>query len=187
MNEVIQNLLTRRSTRSYKEEQIKDSDLEVILETAKFAPSGMNLQTWHFTVVQNKEKLQKLNTIVKAALANSPEENFKKMANNPNFNFFYNAPTFIIVSNAKNSPIAGPDSAVALQNIFLSAHALNIDSCWIHMLVSTCNIPEVRSFLTELGVPENNDVYGSASLGYNASETAPKAPERKPGTVNIVK
>ena len=187
MNEIIENLLTRRSTRAYKEEQIKDSDLELILEAAKFAPSGMNSQTWHFTVVQNKEKLQELNKVVKEALANSAEENFRKIGNNPNFHFFYNAPTFIIVSNAKNSPIAGPDSAVALQNIFLAANSLNISSCWIHMLVSVCNVPEVRSLLTELGVPENNDIYGSAAIGYSAADNAPKAPERKAGTVNIVK
>lgn len=187
MNEIIQNLLSRRSTRAYKEEQIKDEDLDLILEAAKFAPTGMNLQTWHFTVVQNKEKLQKLNAIVKAALANSEDENYKKMGNNPNFNIFYNAPTFVIVSNAKNSPLSAADSAVALQNIFLSAHSLNIASCWIHTLVLLCNVPEVRSYLTELGVPENNDVFGSSTLGYSASANAPKATERKAGTVNIVK
>ncbi len=42
MNEVIQNIITRRSIRVYKEEQISDEDLNKILEAAKFAPSGMN-------------------------------------------------------------------------------------------------------------------------------------------------
>ena len=42
MNEVIQNILTRRSVRVYKEEQIADADLNVILEAAQFAPSTMN-------------------------------------------------------------------------------------------------------------------------------------------------
>ena len=60
MNEVIQNILTRRSVRVFKEEQISDSNLNIILEGAKFAPSGLSSQSWHFTAVQNKEKIENL-------------------------------------------------------------------------------------------------------------------------------
>lgn len=45
MNEVIQNILTRRSIRTYKEEQISDEQLDSILEAGKYAPSGGNSQT----------------------------------------------------------------------------------------------------------------------------------------------
>nr|WP_242835936.1 nitroreductase family protein [Clostridium sp. DL-VIII] len=44
MNEVIQNILTRRSVRAYTEEQISDDDLNTLLEAAKFAPSDMALK-----------------------------------------------------------------------------------------------------------------------------------------------
>jgi nitroreductase len=192
MNEVIKNMLTRRSARAYKPEQISDSDLNLILEAATYAPSGMNTQTWHFTAVQNKEKLQKLNELVKAAILNLPDNpnmpslsGFKKNAENPNYCFFYNAPTLVITSNTK-SPIAGFDNSAALQNIFLAANSLNINSCWIHTLVMLCDIPEVRTFLTELGVPQDHAVYGSSALGFNAGGEL-KAPPRKDGTVSIVK
>ena len=42
MNEVLNNILTRRSIRSFKEEQIKDNELEAILKAGIYAPSGMN-------------------------------------------------------------------------------------------------------------------------------------------------
>jgi nitroreductase len=192
MNEIINNMLTRRSARAYKPEQISDSDLNLILEAATYAPSGMNTQTWHFTAVQNQEKLQKLNEIVKTAILNLPDNpnmpslaGFKKNAENPKYSFFYNAPTLVITSNAK-TPIAALDNSAALQNIFLAANSLNINSCWIHTLVMLCDIKEVRSFLTELGIPQDNAVYGSAALGFNAAGEL-KAPPRKDGTVNIVK
>ena len=54
MNDVLQNILTRRSVTKFKEEQIKDEELELILKAGVYAPSGMNKQTWQFTVVQNK-------------------------------------------------------------------------------------------------------------------------------------
>ena len=56
MNEVLQNILTRRSVRGFKSEQIKDEELNLILQAGIYAPSGMNKQSWQFTVVQNKEK-----------------------------------------------------------------------------------------------------------------------------------
>ncbi len=78
------------------------------------------------------------------------------------------------------------DCAVALENIFLAAHSLNIGSCWIHILSVTADDLNVRSILTELGIPEGYEVSGTAALGFSSKE-APKAAPRKEGTVNIVK
>lgn len=186
MNEVIQNILTRRSVRSYKEEQISDEHLNLILEAAKFAPSGMGKQDWHFTAVQSKEKIQKLSFAIKEALQNSPVEQLKNMGSNPNYNPFYSAPTIIITAYNRDSLTKVSDCAAALENIFLAAHSLNIGSCWIHMLAVTGDYPKVRSILTELGIPKDYEVSGTAALGFNSTES-PKAAPRKEGTVNIVK
>lgn len=42
MNEVIQNILNRRSWRSYEEKQIKEEELEQIIRCGLWAPSAMN-------------------------------------------------------------------------------------------------------------------------------------------------
>lgn len=186
MNEVIQNILTRRSVRAYKEEQMSDTDLNTILEAAKFAPSGMNSQSWHFTAVQNKEKIGKLVIAIKEVLLNSSIEQYKNMAANPKFNPFYNAPTIVITACDKKSPVGQFDCAVALQNMMLAANSLKIGSCWVHILAGIADDPKVRNVLTELGIPENYGVFGTAVLGFNGGEE-PKAPPRKEGTVNIVK
>ncbi len=186
MNEVIQNILTRRSIRTFQEEQISDESLDVLLEAAKFAPSGMGKQGWHFTVVQNKEKINELVAAVKETMLNSTEERFIKAGENPNFNPFYNAPTIIITSYDKSSATVEADCAVALENIFLAAHSLDIGSCWIHVLAYFGNAPKVRSVLEELGVPTDYVVSGSAAIGYS-SKPNPEAAPRKEGTVNIVK
>ncbi len=186
MNEVIQNILTRRSVRAFTEEQISDENLNTILEAAKYAPSGMGRQGWHFTVVQNKEKMNQLIATVKELMQKSTEERFIKMGSNPDFNPFYNAPTTIITSYDKNSTTVEADCAVALENIFLAAHSLDIGSCWIHILSYFGRDPKVRGMLTELGVPQDYEVSGSAVLGYS-SKQLPAASPRKEGTVNIVK
>lgn len=59
-NAVIETLMTRRSVRAFQEKAIPADQLQAILETARFAPSGMGRQTWKFTAVTNREKIQKL-------------------------------------------------------------------------------------------------------------------------------
>jgi nitroreductase len=46
MNDVIRTILTRRSVRDFKDRQIKEKDLETILECASYAPSAMSAQNW---------------------------------------------------------------------------------------------------------------------------------------------
>ena len=45
MNETIESLLNRRSIRKFKPEQIKDDELNAVLEVGKYAPSGGNQQS----------------------------------------------------------------------------------------------------------------------------------------------
>lgn len=45
MNEVINNILTRRSSRKFKSEAIPRSDLELIVKAGLYAPSAMGKQT----------------------------------------------------------------------------------------------------------------------------------------------
>ena len=60
-NEVLENIKSRRSVRTYTERQVSAGDLNLILEAAAYAPSGMNFQTWHFTAIQDAAVLTELN------------------------------------------------------------------------------------------------------------------------------
>lgn len=65
MNEVMKNLLTRRSTRAFSEQAIPKEKLEQMIQAALYAPSGMERQTWKFTAIVNQEKIQKLAAVEK--------------------------------------------------------------------------------------------------------------------------
>lgn len=173
-NEVLENILKRRSCRSFLEKQISDKDLEDIVEAGLYAPSGRNTQDWHFTVLQDKNILLELNEAIKE-VENRPSD----------YNCYYKAPTLILVSHKKNSNLAAADCACALQNIFLAATSLGVDSCWINQPGLNNNSERVRSIFDKIGVPQENDVYGCAALGYKTGEL--KTPIRKENTVNYVK
>ena len=59
--------------------------------------------------------------------------------------------------------------AKALENIFLAAHSLGVDSVWINQLTDTYSDPDLRAVLTEFGVPADHQVCGCAALGYAAN------------------
>lgn len=173
MNEVLQNILTRRSVREFKEEQIKDEELDLILKAGLYAPSAMNKQSWQFTVIQNKEKIELLAKVVRESLGRDEGYNF------------YAPPTLIMLSNEKDNTNGLADCSCALQNIFLMANSLGIGSCWINQLKTICDEKEVREVLTSFGMPENHIVWGSTSIGYPNSVA--KEIQRNDGVIKFVK
>ena len=68
----------------------------------------------------------------------------------------------------------------------LPSSGSEIGSCWINQLGQTYDDPEVRAFLTKLGIPENHRVYGCAALGYAAAAPV-KERQLAEGTVTIIK
>ena len=187
MNETLQTIKARRSVRAYTEQQVFVEDLNLILEAATYAPSGMHLETWHFTAIQNKEVLKELNDKIKGAFAKSDDPHTQERGHSQTYCCYYHAPTLVIVSNEPDKWWAGMDCACALENIFLAAKSLGIGSCWINQLGQTCDDPDVRAFLTKLGVPESHKVYGCAALGYAPADAPVKEKKVKEGTVTIIR
>lgn len=162
MNEILKNIITRRSIRAFTNQPINQQDLEMILQAGVYAPSGNNRQSWQFTVLKHPAAIQRL---AKA---------MGKELGNPNYNM-YAPTTAILLSNDRENTNGLADCSCALENIFLMANALGIGSCWINQLKSICDQPEIRVLLNEYGVPENHIVWGVAALGY-----AQSVPEAKP-------
>ncbi|WP_010233701.1 nitroreductase family protein [Clostridium arbusti] len=186
MSEALRNLLERRSVRAFKSEQIKDEELQQILEAGKYAPSAANQQSWHFTVIQNKEVLQKINDVTKAVFGKSGNKIYEERTKAKDFSAFYHAPTYIIVSADEKAIAPVADSALALGNLFLAAEALGIGSVWIHAVNFLYTTEEGKALFKELGIPDGYIPYGSGAFGYNAGEK-PKAAPRRQETVNIIK
>ena len=162
MNETMQTILTRRSTRKFQNKPIPEADLDQIIQAALHAPSGMGKQTWQFTVVKNRDKIQRLAAVIARVLGREGYD-------------MYAPEVLIIPSNDKESRFGKEDNACALENIFLAAHSLGIGSVWINQLQGICGDPRIREILTAFGIPENHIVYGMAALGYPDDVKAEKA------------
>lgn len=113
LNEVLENIKSRRSVRTYTEQQVSAENLNLILEAATYAPSGMNYQTWHFTAIQDADILRELNEKIKGAFAKSDEPRLQERGHSETYCCYYHAPTLIIVSNEPTQWWASMDCACA--------------------------------------------------------------------------
>ena len=64
-NEVLENIYSRRSIRSYEDKKVPKELIEELLNAAVMAPSSRGSQPWNFTIVENKELIKKLDEALK--------------------------------------------------------------------------------------------------------------------------
>jgi nitroreductase len=167
----LKDLKTRRSIRSYKPEQIKDEELDAILEAGTWAPTGGGSQSPVIVAVQNKtvlSKLQKLNAEVLGDPKGKP---------------FYGAPTVlaVLVDKTKNTPLE--DGSLVLGNLQNAAWAVGVDSCWIHRAKQVFESEDGKALLEKWGLGNGNYVgVGFCILGYGEG-ARPKPAARKDGYI----
>lgn len=185
MNETIKAILNRRSIRSYSNEQIKDEELDLIINAGLFAPSAHNQQPWHFTVIKDRKIINDLNSAAKDVMLESEENYLKEVAKDKKFNIFYNAPTVIVISGEKSALIPNIDCAAATENMLIAAESLNIGTCWIGLVSYLFRSNRVNEYIESLKIPEGFEPYYAITIGYKASENIKEIPRRE-NTVNFI-
>lgn len=157
--DVLDAIKGRRSVRHYKPDPVKEDDLNVILEAARWAPSWANTQCSRFVVVRDPE--------VKARLAQCLS------SGNPATQAFAEAPIVIAAcaglgkSGYKRGEVCTDkgdwfmfDVALAMQNIALAAWSLGLGTVHVGLVDATkaaeaLQLPPGIAFveMTPLGYP----------------------------------
>jgi len=179
-------IVTRRSTRAFKEEPVCEELLEKVVEAGRMAPSGSNSQKSHFIVITNKELLNKLTVLVKDTFAamELKEGMYSSLAGTiasaraGKLHFHYNAPCLIVMANDKDYGNNMADCACALENMMIMANELDLGTCWINQLRWLNEDEKIIELFRELGMKENERIYGSLAVGYPSTEDG--LPNRKP-------
>lgn len=184
MNEVLKAIKSRRSVRNFKQDQISQENLELILEAGIYAPTANNEQPWHFTVIQNEEFLRYINDKTREEMAGADIEWVKKMGSNPAFYVTYNAPTLIIVSGRTDATAWSADCAAAIENILLAAESLDIGSVWLGLLRYYYRQEDE---VNKLGIPEGYQPYYGIALGYKSGEKKDIIPIRNRDVINYIR
>lgn len=184
MNETLKTIKNRRTIRAYDDKQIKQEELDLILEAGFYAPTGHNDQPWHFTVIQNKEKILDVNNKSKALMTESSIDWIRKIGQNPDSSITYNAPTLIIVSGRKDAISPKVDCCAAIMNMLLAAESLNIGSAWLGLVAFYFSLKEE---VKALGITEEYEPYYGIVFGYKVESKTQTAPQRNRNVVNYIK
>ena len=143
-SEVVKN---RYSCKKFKGEQIKEEQLQEILEAGQVAPTAKNLQEQKIYVVQSNEYLAKIDACTPCR---------------------YNAPTVLVVAYDSTNVFTYPgekrnsgveDATIVATHMILAAYNAGVDSCWI-------NFFDPDKLKNELNLPENEEIVMLMDLGY---------------------
>jgi len=122
--DVFEAITNRRSIRAFTPEEVSKEEIEKLIDAARHAPSAGNMQPWEFIVIRDSRTKRKLSV---AAL---------------NQRFLEEVPVLIVVCANELRSGRGygsrgttlyclQDTAAAIQNMLLTACALNLGTCWV--------------------------------------------------------
>lgn len=163
MNEVIKNIMERRSCRCFDPNRMPATDLiQQIAEAGTWSPTSRGQQNPIIIAVTNKELRDRISRMNAAVMGSDSDP-------------FYGAPCMLIVL-VKESENAMYDGPIVMQTMMLAAHSLGLNSCWIHRAKEEFESEEGKQILRNLGIEGNYIGIGHLALGYAAAPI----PEPKP-------
>lgn len=158
----IDKLITDRfSVRSFIKKPVDRQTILEILETARYAPSAVNFQPWHFIVVNESDKLDLFHEVYPR-------------------NWFREAAAYIVVCadyqqswkrRSDNKDFADVDVAIVTDHLVLKATEMGLGTCWV------CNF-DVNLARKVLQIPEHIEPVVIVPIGYTNAEAPQKT--RKP-------
>ena len=141
-------IFSRRSIRKYKNQEIGDEQLELLLRAGMAAPSAMNSQNWEFIVIKNREHLIELSKL------------------NPYHQMLKDAALAIVVCGDLNK-ILGKEywiqnCSAATQNILTMANNLGLGAVWLGVAPYE---DKMQRLINNLALPENIKPLNIISIG----------------------
>jgi nitroreductase len=178
-NEVVKNIMNRRSYRAYKSAGIPGDVLEAIVNCGLNSPSARNRQAWHFTVIQDRELISELN---RDAMAAFPEENRAKWG--ADYNMFYHAPVVVVYSGIRDDRYSLIDCSIAMQTMCLAAESFDVGSCMIGMVKALFDSEAGDKYVEKFNLSEGYWPQFACCFGYKGKEM--KRPDRLPDRVHYI-
>ncbi len=159
----LEAIAKRKSTRSYRPEQISEEQLQTILKAGFAAPVAMaNYASLHITVVQNETLIARINEATADMMS-------KVLGARKNTDF--GAKTLIFVSS---TPVHRPgtehaNAGIVMENMVLAATDLGVDS--VILGGASAAVAQDESLMKALEIPKGYTPLLGVFLGYGAEET----------------
>ena len=155
----IENIMTRTSIRQFKAQPVEQDKVDILLKAAMAAPTALNLQPWHFIVINDKETIALLsgkrptNAPLMIAVCGDTDK------------------TMLPDGSTKLPDFWVEDVSAATENLLLAAHALGLGAVWTGVYPAMDRTAEVANVLN---CPQNIVPLAVVRVGYPDESPEPK-------------
>lgn len=164
MSNVIEAIRERSSTRGYTKEPLTDAQLDALIQAGLQAPTAANKQEIHFTVLKGDHPiLQEL----------EEEKNRLRGISAPAHNFYYEAPTVVILSADSEYKWSPLDAGIAVENMALAAQELGLGNLIIGCIYDALRGEKKEYFSKALKFPGNYEYEIAIAFGHRAVSKEP--------------
>jgi nitroreductase len=180
----------RRSIRKFKPDPVPDTDIKELLEAARLAPSGLNMQPWRFAIVKSRSVREKLSKVTLATYAteapviivccadlevfSSIQDRVTELQQAGAFSGTcfqgFTANEFLSGGELSESSIKANlalNVAISIEHIALKAVDLGLGTCWI----ATFDEKEVKRIVS---ISDRYSVLALLPVGYPATVPKPR-------------
>lgn len=164
MSNVIETIGKRSSTRGYTPEPLTEEELSTLLHAGLQAPTAANKQEIHFTVLKGDNPiLQEL----------EDEKNRLRGLTAQTHNFYYEAPTVIILSADSTYKWSPLDAGIAVENMALAAEELGLGNLIIGCIYDALRGEKKDYFSKALQFPDQYEYEIAIAFGHKAVAKEP--------------
>lgn len=172
--DVLSAIKKRYSCRDFKKIQIKNEDLNHLIDAALASPTAINLQDLKINVIKDK----KLINDISQECFRLMDENVKQRMRDRNAdNIFYNAPTIFILSSPK-TVYSDINAGIVAQSLCLTSEYLGLASCIIGMAAPAFAETNPNNLKNRLDMAENESFCVAVAVGYANSKKLPHEYDR---------
>lgn len=159
MNEVLNVIAQRSSTRAYTGQKLTEEELNSLVVAGLQAPTSCNEQEIHITVLDGGNPI----------LAEIEEEKNRSMGlYNPQNNFYCGAPTVLMLSGDADYYWSKVDAGVAAENIAIAAESMGLGSLIVGCIKDALSGTRKAYFADALKFPEGYEFEVAIALGHKA-------------------
>ena len=185
MNNILRNVLMRRSTSQLDIRPIQDEELMEILEEGKMLSNATRNQEWHFTVLQNRGLMKQLGSSYEKMLARVHSGIWGDPAGTGRI--LVESSLLLIISGHRDIKYAEDSANMVFGGMMLVAEKYGIGSCWLTSAPDLLRAPETQKVVGQLSIPSGYDPLCVGVFGYKRALTPPHVLASADNIVNIVK
>lgn len=180
MNEVLQTIAKRSSTRKFKTQSLTKEQIMQLVDAGLQAPTARNEQEINICVIAGDSPLlQEIEEEKRAILLKNADEKAKEaIQNNPN-NFYYSAPIVFILSADKDFRWSKVDAGICVENMALAAEAMGLGSLIIGSIYDALYGEKKAYFEKKLCFPDNHEYAIALAVGYKDMDKTPHEIDRE--------